>query len=184
VAGQGVRHLRHLSAHVVESPVIGRDGVLDQAWRGLGADGAVLVEGPAGIGKTAVWRTLLARADQAGWAVLRCAPTESETVLPYAALADLLAPLADQVTALPRPQRVAADVVMLSGEPGGPDEPVDERAVGAAKVEFVHPVYAAAIRAAIPPGVRRRLHRRLADVAVDPDERVRYLGTVHCGAGR
>jgi DNA-binding CsgD family transcriptional regulator len=116
----------------VDSPVIGRDAVLDQAWGALRADGVVLVEGPAGIGKTAVWRALLTRAEQAGWAVLRCAPTESETVLPYAALADLLAPLAAEVTALPAPQRVAADVVLLAGEPGEDGEPVDERAVGAA----------------------------------------------------
>jgi hypothetical protein len=37
----------------VDPPVIGRDSVLDEAWRALGADGAVLAEGPAGIGKTA-----------------------------------------------------------------------------------------------------------------------------------
>jgi DNA-binding CsgD family transcriptional regulator len=133
----------------VDSPVFGRDAVLDQAWRALGASGVVLVEGPAGIGKTAVWRALLVRAEQAGWAVLRCAPTESETVLPYAALADLLAPLAADVTGLPRPQRVAADVVLLRGEPDDqtePDEPVDERAVGAATRSLLDTALAA------PPG--------------------------------
>ncbi|GAA4983891.1 LuxR C-terminal-related transcriptional regulator [Actinopolymorpha pittospori] len=42
-------------------------------------------------------------------------------------------------------------------------------------IEFAHPVYAAAVRTAIPAGVRRQLHRRLADVVADPDERARHL---------
>jgi DNA-binding CsgD family transcriptional regulator len=91
--------------------------------------GVVLVDGPAGIGKTAVWRALVAEAHRVGWLVLACAPTESEGVLPFAALADLLRPLTNWVTELPRPQRLAAEVVLLSSES---DEVVDERAIGAA----------------------------------------------------
>jgi DNA-binding CsgD family transcriptional regulator len=117
----------------VDQTIVGRDAVLDRAWRALTDAGVVVVEGPAGIGKTAVWRALLARADRAGWSVLRCAPTESETVLPYAALADLLGPLSAAVDGLPGPQRAAADLVLLAGRGDEPaDGGVDERAVGAA----------------------------------------------------
>ncbi|MEU8010155.1 AAA family ATPase [Micromonospora parva] len=109
--------------------IVGRDEVFDRSWRLLGRPGPVLLEGPAGIGKTELWRALTARAAEAGWLVLSCAPTEAEAELPYAALADLLRPLTDQVAALPGPQRVAAEVVLLSGDV---TEPVDVRVVGAA----------------------------------------------------
>ncbi|MEH0931519.1 AAA family ATPase [Micromonospora sp. CPCC 205558] len=109
--------------------IVGRDEVFDRAWKLLVKPGSVLLEGSAGIGKTELWRALVAQATQAGWLVLSCAPTEAESELPYAALADLLRPLADQVAALPRPQRVAGEVVLLSGDA---HEPVDVRVVGAA----------------------------------------------------
>ncbi|MGC5054008.1 AAA family ATPase [Micromonospora sp. DT48] len=109
--------------------LVGRDGVLDQAWRALRAPGPVLLEGPAGIGKTTLLRELVTEATNADWSVLTCAPTEGEAELPFAALADLLSPLADLVVDLPRPQRVAAEVVLLTRDS---DETVDERVVGAA----------------------------------------------------
>ncbi|MEV6965945.1 LuxR C-terminal-related transcriptional regulator [Hamadaea sp. NPDC051192] len=95
----------------------------------LSGGGVVQMQGPAGIGKTAVWRALVERAREENWLVLACAPTENEAGLPFAALADLLAPLAEHVAALPPPQRIAAETVLLSATP---DEPVDERAIGAA----------------------------------------------------
>ncbi len=106
--------------------LVGRDGVFDQSWRALREPGSVLLEGPAGIGKTTVLRELVTEANRAGWSVLSCAPTECETELPFAALADLLRPLADLVAALPRPQRVAAEVVLLLRDS---DETIDERVV-------------------------------------------------------
>src|SRR5690606_23076590 len=54
-------------------------------------------------------------------------------------------------------------------------EEAGRRSVGAEVVEFAHPVYASTVRAGIPPGVRRRRHRALADVVADPDERARHL---------
>ncbi|MBY8875657.1 AAA family ATPase [Micromonospora sp. PLK6-60] len=113
----------------MSATLVGRDATVEQAWRALAGRSPVIVEGPSGIGKTALWRALVARAEQAGWLVLVAAPTEAEAVLPYAALADLLRPLAARVPALPLPQRVAAEVVLLATRA---DEPVDERAVGAA----------------------------------------------------
>ncbi|MEV0267984.1 LuxR C-terminal-related transcriptional regulator [Hamadaea sp. NPDC050747] len=108
---------------------VGRDGVLAQAWRIVTEGGAVQLHGPAGIGKTAVWRALVDRAREEGWLVLGCAPTENEAGLPFAALADLLTPLAEHIPGLPLPQRIAAEAVLLSAAPA---EPVDERAIGAA----------------------------------------------------
>ena len=109
-------------------PVVGRDPVLDQARHSLARPG-VLLEGPAGIGKTAVWKTLRAEAESSGWRVLSAAPAESERLLPYAALADLLHPLADLIPSLPGPQRVAAEVVLVSADA---TDAFDERVVGAA----------------------------------------------------
>ncbi|MFG1777341.1 LuxR C-terminal-related transcriptional regulator [Micromonospora sp. NPDC049048] len=113
---------------------VGRDLVVDHAWRSLAEGRPVLVEGPAGIGKTAVHRSLLATAGRAGWLVLACAPTESESALPFAALADLLAPLAGRVPELPAPQRAALAGVLLAGEV---TQPVDERTVGVATASLL-----------------------------------------------
>ncbi len=72
---------------------MGRDAVIADAWRALAGPAPVLIEGPAGIGKTTVWLALLAEARRQGWTVLSCAPAESEVALPFAALAELLRPL-------------------------------------------------------------------------------------------
>ncbi|MEO3781279.1 LuxR family transcriptional regulator [Micromonospora sp. B11E3] len=122
-----VRH--HASIHHVLGEIVGRDALIDQAWRCLGEAGAVLLDGPAGIGKTTMWRALVAQAERTGWLVLACAPAESEVDLPFAALADVLHPLADRAAELPGPQRRAAEMVLLSADS---DEPVEERVVCAA----------------------------------------------------
>ncbi len=113
----------------MDGSLVGRDAVLDRAWQALGTPGPVLLDGPAGIGKTAVWRALLAKATHAGWPVLACAAIEPEVTMPFVALADLLRPLAALVPELPRPQRVAAEVVLLASDS---EEAIDERAIGAA----------------------------------------------------
>ncbi|MFF3563624.1 AAA family ATPase [Streptomyces sp. NPDC002574] len=109
--------------------VFGRDAVLEQAWGALVQGDPVLLAGPAGIGKSALWRELVDRARKAGWLVLGCAPAESESSLALAALADLLRPLADHVTGLPGPQRAAAEAALLTANVG---TAVDERALAAA----------------------------------------------------
>ncbi|MER7461209.1 AAA family ATPase [Micromonospora sp. NPDC126480] len=109
--------------------VFGRDEVVDRARHALAQGRPVLLEGPAGIGKTAVHRALVGDARRDGWLVLACAPTEIEAGLPFAALADLLAPLADALPRLPPPQRAALAGVLLTD---AADEPVDERTVGVA----------------------------------------------------
>jgi DNA-binding CsgD family transcriptional regulator len=109
--------------------VVGRDPVLDHAWRALTAQRRLLLEGPAGIGKTALLDALLAHAAANGMLVLRCAPAETETALPLVALADLLAPLTDESTRLPDPQRRAVQAALLLDVA---DSTVDERALASA----------------------------------------------------
>ncbi|MBF5029221.1 AAA family ATPase [Micromonospora sp. ANENR4] len=113
----------------MDAALVGRDAVVERVWRALTAGTPVLLDGPSGIGKTALWRAVVAHAGRTGWRVLSAAPTEAESALPYAALADVLRPLADALPGLPAPQRAAADMVLLTGEHDGA---VDERAVGAA----------------------------------------------------
>lgn len=55
--------------------IVGRDEVVTRVWQQLTRPGSVLLEGPAGIGKTAVWRALVDRARQAGWLAGWCSTT-------------------------------------------------------------------------------------------------------------
>ncbi|GHF55344.1 transcriptional regulator [Streptomyces mashuensis] len=81
-------------------------GLLARAWAGHG--GALLLRGPAGIGKTELLDEAARRARTAGSdvRVLRATGTEAEAVLPFAALHLLLRPVltAARLAALPAPQ--------------------------------------------------------------------------------
>ena len=97
------------------------------------ADGpvALLIEGPAGIGKTTLWFAGIDLARQRGWWVLTCRPVQSEAALSFSALGDLLGAVPEEALAgLPGPQRRALDVALLRAEPG--PEPPDQRAVAVA----------------------------------------------------
>jgi DNA-binding CsgD family transcriptional regulator len=95
-----------------------------------GALGIVL-EGEAGIGKTALWRAGMAEAESHGMRPLVARPVEAETGLSHAALGDLLGPLVDGLGGrVPAPQRRALDVALLRETSDGPG--VDQHAVGAA----------------------------------------------------
>ncbi|QSB12658.1 AAA family ATPase [Natronosporangium hydrolyticum] len=72
---------------------VGREELLARAWKQLRDDHSVVVTGPAGAGKSTVLDALARRAADAGDRVLRCAPVEAETGLPFLALIDLLAGL-------------------------------------------------------------------------------------------
>src|SRR5690242_19549145 len=72
------------------TPPIGRGLLLTEARGALRPDRGLLLTGPAGIGKSAVLDVLAAEATAAGTLVLRSAPIPEESVLPYAALSDLL----------------------------------------------------------------------------------------------
>lgn len=109
--------------------MFGREAVLESAWDALRRPAVVLLEGPAGIGKTTLLGSIVDRARAAGMRVLTCAPTEAESQLPLAALGDLLHPLRDRLDELPGPQRSAAQAALLVGDG---TKAVDERALGAA----------------------------------------------------
>jgi DNA-binding NarL/FixJ family response regulator/tetratricopeptide (TPR) repeat protein len=113
------------------------DAVLAAGTRGLAV---LLIEGEPGIGKTAVWREAVRRAEAAGARVLACRPSESEARLAFAGLADLLAGIQEEVLArLPDPQRHALEVALLRVAPTGQVGP-DPRAVYTAVVNVLNMV--------------------------------------------
>ncbi len=88
----------------------------------------LLVEGPAGIGKTSVWRAGLDEAARRGPRLLTCVADRAESDLSFVGLGDLLADHADEgLAALPAPQRSALEVALLRVEPG--DAPPGPRAI-------------------------------------------------------
>jgi DNA-binding CsgD family transcriptional regulator len=97
---------------------------LDSSRNGAGS--ALLLVGEPGIGKTTLLRWTVERAD--GMLVLEGRGLESEAELPYAVLADLLAPILDRLDALPEPQAAALSSALAIGPPGA----VDRFAVAAA----------------------------------------------------
>ena len=70
----------------------------------------VVVEGPAGIGKTTRWLAAVDDARRRGYRVLLARPAEAEQQLSYVALTDLLGGVEAEVLAtLPEPQRRAVE---------------------------------------------------------------------------
>ena len=91
---------------------------------------ALLLEGEAGVGKTTIWRWALERAAAASYRVLSCRPAEIEAKWSYAALADLVGGVLNEVSpTLSPPQRRALDVALLRG---GEEGTLDPRAVAVA----------------------------------------------------
>ncbi|MBK3568297.1 AAA family ATPase, partial [Streptomyces sp. MBT62] len=90
--------------------VIGREEMFNAAREQLAGGGSVLLHGPAGIGKSTVLRALSAEYGDSARTVLRCSATESESHLPFLALADLLGLVLDEVSErLPAAQRTALE---------------------------------------------------------------------------
>lgn len=116
---------------------LGRDRELAEVERFL--DGlrhgprALTLTGPAGIGKTTLWREAGKRAEARGWRLLTSRPAQSEARLAFAGLADLL----EEVTfdGIPQVQRHALEVAMLRAESGS--EGVDARVVATAVVSVI-----------------------------------------------
>lgn len=81
---------------------------------------AMVLAGGAGVGKTTLWEACVESARERGICVLVARPSESETQLSLAALADLLDPVdADVVAGLPAPQAHALEVALLRVAPTG-----------------------------------------------------------------
>lgn len=91
---------------------------------------ALVLMGPAGIGKTTLWAEALARAEARGYRVLSSRPTEAEARLSYAALTDLVGESFDtKRRTLPPAQEQALAAALLREEE---DEPASARTVATA----------------------------------------------------
>jgi DNA-binding NarL/FixJ family response regulator len=92
---------------------------------------ALIIEGEAGIGKTTRWLAAINQAREQGFAVLAARAGQAESVLAYAALADLLNEVDDAVLSeLPDLQRLAVDRVLFRAGADGP--PTDQWVAAAA----------------------------------------------------
>jgi ATP/maltotriose-dependent transcriptional regulator MalT len=78
------------------------------------APAALVIEGDPGIGKTTLWHDALDQARGRGFTVLASRAARAESVLAYAALADLLADVHESLWAdLPTPQQRSLDAALL-----------------------------------------------------------------------
>ncbi|HSN44394.1 MAG TPA: ATP-binding protein, partial [Propionibacteriaceae bacterium] len=111
--------------------LVGRQAEVEALAAFLGAgSGTLLLDGPAGMGKTALWRSTIDLALARGFCVLRARPTSSEAGLTLATLADLLSGVPVGVLAsLPARQQEAIDVALLRSSGSRSTDP---RALGAA----------------------------------------------------
>ncbi len=83
---------------------------LDAAARG---PAAFVIAGPAGIGKTSLWRAVIADATRRGYRTAETRAVEAEAQLAFGGLADLLDPWIDEVIdVLPPAQRTALEVAL------------------------------------------------------------------------
>ena len=110
------------------SSPIGRDAehaaglaFLDAAARG---PAALVLTGPAGIGKTTIWRSMRADAARRGYRAMSTRAVEAEAQLAFGGLADLLDPSLDAVLdRLPPAQRAALEVALQRIPAEGIDPP-------------------------------------------------------------
>lgn len=103
--------------------LVGRQEGLDRVrlWAGALADGpsCLCITGDAGIGKTVLWHAAAESARSKGARVLVASPVEAELPLGYAALADLLAGIAEPfLERMPTIQSVALEGAFALGERG------------------------------------------------------------------
>src|SRR5581483_11885667 len=107
------------------SGMLGRDEELATVESFLAAAAAgpqsLVLEGEAGIGKTALWAAALRGARERSYTVLGCRPTEPRTRRSFGALVDLLeASSRGALESLPLPQRRALETALRLREPSGP----------------------------------------------------------------
>jgi DNA-binding CsgD family transcriptional regulator len=123
--------------------VLGRQAELEQLTAMLDAvvagPRAVVVEGPAGIGKTTVWQAALRAARARSFMVLAARAAQTEATLPFAGLIDLFEGVPEAwLAALSTPQRRALEVALLRREPDKTG--VDQLAVSLATLQVLRAV--------------------------------------------
>lgn len=97
---------------------------------------ALLLEGDAGIGKTALWQEGLRAARERGVTVLRASPSSSEAQIAFAALGDLVDPvMGSALRQVVPPQRRALETALLLRESEG--APPDTRVLGLALLSIM-----------------------------------------------
>lgn len=104
--------------------------VLDRLRESLGGDArAVVLTGPAGIGKSAIWQYGVSQLRSSA-RVLQCQPTEIGHRLSYLALTDLLESVMDNVDALDSPLQTSLhDALRLDSRAGSAEPLAVERAI-------------------------------------------------------
>jgi DNA-binding CsgD family transcriptional regulator len=107
------------------------DRILDAVVATPSTPAGLVLEGPAGIGKSSLLAAARERARARGLVVLEARPSEAEATYAFQALADLLEPLQPEVAALPGPQRRSLEVALLREDPTR-GEAVDMHAVAIA----------------------------------------------------
>lgn len=110
--------------------MVGRGHELAAVLRWFDSTGpaTLVVDGPAGLGKTTLWAAGVAAIRDRGARVVASSPTEAESRLSYSGLADLIADDLPLVRIdLSRPQARALAIAMRLEDPG--DLPPDETAV-------------------------------------------------------
>ncbi len=127
--------------------VVGRRHELEQLTAFLdrlpGEQQVLALTGPAGIGKTTLWRHGAETAAGRGRTVLSARPSGAEARLSYAGLADLLEAVDERLLdGLPSVQRRALDVALLRDE--GDERPVDDRVVASGLLSLLRALTAAA----------------------------------------
>ncbi|HZD70636.1 MAG TPA: ATP-binding protein [Actinomycetes bacterium] len=120
--------------------VLGRQAELERLTATLEAvragPCAVVVEGPAGIGKTTVWQAGLQAARARSFMVLAARAAQTEATLPFAGLIDLLEGVPEAgLAGFPAPQRRALEVALLRREPE--ETGVDQLAVSLATLQVL-----------------------------------------------
>ncbi len=124
-----------VNARLVSRPVEFR-AVAEFLRSAAGQISGLVIEGEAGIGKTTLWLAAIDQARERGFDVLSTRVGEAESVLAYAAVADLLGEVNPAVLAsLHDVQRLAVDRVLLRASTEGP--PTDQRVVAAALASVV-----------------------------------------------
>jgi predicted ATPase len=119
----------------LQAPAVGREHELGAVRRFVkdvnGGPASLVLEGLAGIGKTAIWNQALLDARADGVAVRSCRCTESDAAWAFAGLGDLLDGLSEDVLAeLPVVQQRALSGALLLSD--AEDGPPGNRVVGVA----------------------------------------------------